>query len=369
MTTPEYSFIRMEDDEINCADETLPCLPVNELSDLRFQIDAGFNQFEPTDNFLIAVPCDTCDILSVDDLVGDEFLPLTNSGGDASITLVNGFVQFEVEGFFAVTPVAGQLLFINGETSGRYRGWHYITAVVEATLPDVTLITTSTVSDGGSLILGGIPDASYVSLAGIDSKNFQDYVWDFNKPLGELPYSNLECFRLCFYKVSLSFGGYIHACQGTSNCLVKTNDLCFTTKITYGNDEDSFGFIADDSGYQNSVRLPMYLSRPQYPGKEKGYQFWTGRFKKLSERRNKTWLLKTDWMIEQWHERLVIALACDNVQVTNEAAGLTDENIYKEEEYKIGWDEADFDRARIFAPGSVVVFKQLFETSVNSNCG
>lgn len=363
-TQPRYSFVRIDGTDYTtapCVSVPDKCLPITQLGDLRFQFDLGFNQFEPSDNFVIAVPCGVVD--SIDDLVGTEQILLDLEVAHVVVAGVT-VVQFTVAGLFSTTPVAGQLLFIDaGEGDDRYKGWHYITDVeIDG---GETIITTSTVPDGEGTTLTDFPQASIATIpGGIGAENIDDFVWDFNNPVGELSYSAGECLVFCIYKVSLGFE-FAYEIVGGTNCFVviDSND-CYSSKITYDNNEDSFGFYA---GVPNSVRVPFFLKNAQFPGEEKGYQKSDGSFVKLSERINKTWEVETDLIPDEWHERLRVALSCDNIEVSNESVGLTDQPVYRSEGYEIDEPIEQFPTYP-FRKATTTLFQKQLVASVNSNC-
>lgn len=392
ITQPQYSFIRLNEEGAtipDCFTQLADCLPVSDLDDLRFMMITDFSDgggIHDPDFFQVslAVPCDFCGELVAADiydiLFGDNQLIKSTSSSGGKLVVTTDFD-------FGAQSNVGNWVFLTG--TGSYEGFHEVIAVAYA--GDDNILTLDLDIDGSATVgnrVSLISDMAIVADASIDAPDDVEFVgsnysWDYSKPMNslsgindayvrpELAYVDGDCLRLCVWRLLLFANGlnmpiFQEAeCLGTTNCLKKTDRLCYTTKITYGCDESAFGFYADVDPFVNSVRLPFYLSRPKYPGEESGYQRSDGTFQKLSERVNKTWLLKTDWIPEDWHERLRIALSCDNVEVTNELANLIEVPIYKQEEYVPQWNE-DVDYP--FAPGECVVFKKLFSRSINSNC-
>lgn len=478
ITFPEHSFVRdfYEGVTIPCTDIEIPCLPVNEITDIKFQVDTDIDKeltliitnpvnfgtssdggklvinptpaitgvqagdtitlsglkisgvaayvgtftvigyvgvstlikldttftnfadavsaenqvtivYENNHHFLFAFPCSLQQGCSDSEVASAAFdILFSDTAPMDSWDSYDGRlrVTFSDADYFVNQNqiVEGKSYLFLGGNDTEIQGFFKILTVDSVSFPGLHVFTLDSQSSSSGAV-GSIGIASLINNAGILAleavETDMGSAWTFNTQVGTLYPEGVNgfCFKLCIVQFDVNYKAFIEEeftedwfpeCVGSTNCFVITDDLCFTTKIQYGNDDDSLGFFADGNSFQNSVRLPMKLSMPQYPGSEKGYQFGTGQFKKLSERRNKTWLLKTD-MIGIWHERLAIALSSDNIQVTNELADLVDEDIYKSDEYKIEWDEREqFDLARVFAPGSVTVFKQLFTKSTNSNC-
>lgn len=175
-----------------------------------------------------------------------------------------------------------------------------------------------------------------------------NYLWNFTPLLTNISYSAGDCFSLCIYKLTIDKNLLTlisSECLGTTNCFTKISDKCHTTRIQYSFNESSMGFYGSNPTL--SVRLPVYLSRPQYPGEEKGYQKSDGTFLKLSERINKEWILKTEWLPDALHERIRVALSADFIQVWNENENLALEGIYRDADYTIEWhEEIDFPLAK-----------------------
>lgn len=378
-THQRYSFLRLNEDGFNipsCMPEVNLCLPIISLDDLSFQLITDYTESISKNQlrFTIALPCQDNEV-DLQEIKDDIF-----SGTIQDITLVgssSGMLTY-ISAPVNPLPSIGDYVFIQMTvTSGTdVRGIHKVINVVAGTVYTNAILTSGLPTWScakvqilqGEYILGleaePIPDnAEYAG---------KNYLWHMEKYLStDIPYTVGECFRFCVWKivldVNLGCNGVSTNSQseylGSSNCFKVVDASCYSSKVTYSADEPAFGFYGE--GWTNSIRLPVYVSRPQFPGEEKGYQKSTGEFIKLSERINKEWEFKTDWMPEEWHQYLRMALSCDNVYITNEFANLTNERIYKKEEYDIEWDE---DRDFYLAKGKCKVFKTLLSKSVNSNC-
>ncbi len=113
--------------------------------------------------------------------------------------------------------------------------------------------------------------------------------------------------------------------------------------------------------FLNRIRLPLYLSKPQFPETKEVYTKSNGETKTLSASIKKTYALKTDWMPEPWHERLKVALLHDDVNIEGDKyAG----GVKLEKMDEIDWqDFLDYPTAPV---NGVVSVDPFF--AVNSNC-
>lgn len=160
---------------------------------------------------------------------------------------------------------------------------------------------------------------------------------------------------------------------GCSNCFVRidSEQSCYTSRISYRNNENSFGFNYEDKlttyspDFENIIRLPFYLYGVQYPSEKTGYQKSDGSYVKLSERINEQWQLKTDYMVKEWHLRLKIALSHDEVNIQNDNS-IASIEAYNDEDYNIEWSE-DEDMIDAIAT-TVIKLSGATEIRLNSNC-
>lgn len=67
--------------------------------------------------------------------------------------------------------------------------------------------------------------------------------------------------------------------------------------------------------FRQRVRLPIYVTRPQFPDETNLFRLANGQTKVQSVIIRKVYETETDWLPEQWHERLKIALKHDNVTI------------------------------------------------------
>lgn len=178
-----------------------------------------------------------------------------------------------------------------------------------------------------------------------------------------------QCFQLRV-QVQIKDVGAINLFS--TNCFYKLGNKCWTSRITYRCDEDSFGFTYsedynDAGGRQtmyNRIRLPFHLKKPQYPVKRNVFMKSNGERKKLSARISNEYEVETDYMHKGWHEKLVVALEHDYLAIENIDSGYTNQRFSMEAAYEINWQ--DF----LLYPTAPAKFK-LFKTpyyNTNTNC-
>jgi hypothetical protein len=109
----------------------------------------------------------------------------------------------------------------------------------------------------------------------------------------------------------------------------------------------------------NRVRLPFYLSKPQYPAEEDVYLKGNGTRVVLKAIVSKVMDGKTDWMPSLLHERLNIALRHDEVNIESEKYTASVKLVGA---YEIDWsDFLDYP----FAPASFKAFEEAFVARSN----
>ncbi len=70
--------------------------------------------------------------------------------------------------------------------------------------------------------------------------------------------------------------------------------------------------------FKNRVRLPIMFAKPQFPTERNVFRLANGASKVLSVIIRNTYEGKTDQLPEDWHRKLVIAMAHDEVTIENE---------------------------------------------------
>lgn len=113
--------------------------------------------------------------------------------------------------------------------------------------------------------------------------------------------------------------------------------------------------------FKNRVRLPFYITRPQYPSEQNVFRRADGSTKTLSAIVRKTYEGETDYLPEAIHERLKIALAHDDVTIEGQRylGGLSVDG-----DYDIDWSKfIDFPLAKAAFKVQVTPFNYS-----NDNC-
>lgn len=101
---------------------------------------------------------------------------------------------------------------------------------------------------------------------------------------------------------------------GTSfQCLQRIPDNCYSSKITYYNNESAFGLYYPNSNWACSIRLPIYFRNAQVKNDQDVYVRSNGTRTKLYARLSKQYQGLVDNVTEEVHQKLVIALSHDNV--------------------------------------------------------
>lgn len=113
--------------------------------------------------------------------------------------------------------------------------------------------------------------------------------------------------------------------------------------------------------FTNRIRLPFYLTQPQFPVDEEIYLKANGKRRVLKSITAKEYQAKTDYLPQKLHERLVVALRHDNVTVEGTKVS---EGVRINGSYDIDWpDFLDF-------PIAPAKFKALVEgfSARNTRC-
>lgn len=83
--------------------------------------------------------------------------------------------------------------------------------------------------------------------------------------------------------------------------------------------------------YRNRIRIPLYLKTPQFPTEANRFRLSNGESKTLSVTIRKVYTLETDYMSDSMHQRLVIALNHDTVNIEGDryAGGVSVDGEYE----------------------------------------
>lgn len=144
--------------------------------------------------------------------------------------------------------------------------------------------------------------------------------------------------------------------------VINDTDAAYHSWLSYGCNESAFGFAY--AGEQpNIVLLPVWLHSPTYPKKQSQYVKSDGSTVLLSATLEKNYTFETEAMTEWYHERMAIAMAHDDITITNPVIG--EVKVLDKDTYTPQW--LDRERAtRVPARTRVVAARYGY---TNSNCG
>jgi hypothetical protein len=137
------------------------------------------------------------------------------------------------------------------------------------------------------------------------------FYWSHGLPSFSAYLSIGRCFKLGFSYLN-SVGDTISI---ISNVLKVTNDIIYTTQVTYACNENNNDFIYCVTGatVPNVVRVIFYLKKiPQLPTEESTYQKSDGSIIYLSSISKKEYTCITDYLDAATHEKLNVALCSDS---------------------------------------------------------
>jgi hypothetical protein len=201
-----------------------------------------------------------------------------------------------------------------------------------------------------------ITGATY-SISSIDANSYLVIIGFGN---GLLDNVNIgECFSL-----KVSFDVEEVRFNATSNqCLQRIADICFTSLVTYSNNENAFDFIYDGVN-SNIIRLPIYFKNPVVQNDQKVYVRSNGTRQKLYAKLAKKWLGLVDMATEEVHQKLVVALSHDFITFTTDNGYLLECTF--EDEYNP--DFPDVMQGINVWTANFNVMETPFD-EVNNNCG
>lgn len=216
---------------------------------------------------------------------------------------------------------------------------------------------------------GDLIKESITSNYGLDNVQFSDMPWYFvldGRSLAEYLAPN-ECFRLNA-KIGNNSGSYVeNILLNVYSTLFRytPNDNNYLSSIQYFCDEPEFDipfFTIPRQGSKAYVQLalPIRLKNPQFKQSDKIYETRNGEQIVLYSTINKEYDGETDYIPESWHERIVTALACDEVLINGE-------RVTKSDSYEIDHDNYTY------SDGGIRLTKATFKvktnvTQRNSNC-
>jgi len=160
----------------------------------------------------------------------------------------------------------------------------------------------------------------------------------------------------------------------SNQCFKKVNDKCLTSKLTYVNTSNAFGFVYRSYGTfpfisvtLNKIRLPLYFKEPNVNGNKTVYLRSDGSRQLLSARLAKKYKGYIDEVLEETHQNLVIALNHDGVYfATENSTSLAGMQVRFEDEYNNNFPEI-MQNVNIWS-AEFTIFETPFN-NFNSNCG
>jgi hypothetical protein len=160
------------------------------------------------------------------------------------------------------------------------------------------------------------------------------------------------CFRIAL------LGG--EGVLAVSSTVFSLTDSKYTAHVAYYCEEDGFDFSYCPPSLVNRVRLPLLLKEPQFPQSQTVYDKRNGRRKLLSASISKEWGLETDYLPEEVHEKIIVALSHDAVYIDGEL-------LTKTGDYSIDYGGIVERSGVKYMKGSCKVSAN--RTHRNSNCG
>jgi len=242
-------------------------------------------------------------------------------------------------------------------------GWHVITNDEWLTLYNYSLTNFGTSVNGAKALstkdLWGDPDEPATEIGQI---GYQDELNNFlltnfqNGGCRQYDGTFIGAALYCAYW-TINYGTDSAKYSNTLRLTTATD----TTLLRYSCNEGQYGFDYTEIGSYNQVRLPIRIYAPQPLQEKTVYKGSDGVVHVLSATMKKEYLLETEYIPEQWHDNLVIALNHDTV--TLDTVSLSNE----EYDYSINWDEyTDTECSERLTKGSTKM--QQNKINRNTNC-
>lgn len=140
-----------------------------------------------------------------------------------------------------------------------------------------------------------------------------------------------ECFRFMLKNdgVPIAYSNLLRRFDDRDNYLSVLSYRCKEPQFGF-----PFGGATDGNRWVPTniiVPLPIRLSKPQFKQTDKIYEKLNGEQVVLYATINKEYEGETDYIPEEWHEKIVTALSCDEVYINNE-------RVTKSDSYEIDQD-------------------------------
>lgn len=358
ITSPYNSFVQFGQELLDCkGDPTLVALPVYGNLSIKFQFST--DELLPTNTVFKAAVCsEDCETI---DNPNYEVIPLCSR-----FRFVSTERPLESSDFPLLvgnySPDPGQPQIPEG-TYNKDEFLQVIADLYEVEIPSLDFFTCCgddypTIS-GIVVFFNGEGSAEEINLGEYYGGGYVDY-----------PSTDIDglidpgqCFRYCI----LDSEDEVLSC---SNLFYREVTECKTTVITYWNEENAFGlrYITYQDGgdtkmTENKIRLKVNLSRPDFNVEENIYRQPSGFQQRISTIISKEWLARTSWMDQAQHERLLVALKHDYVNIYNSERGIN-YRMTQIGDYEIDWQEVD-------GPTAPAQFRinDFSQSNTNNNCG
>lgn len=145
-----------------------------------------------------------------------------------------------------------------------------------------------------------------------------------------------------------------------SNPIVVIQEDYGFSEVGYKCNEDALGFPFDsaddyDDATENRavISLPIRLKSPQNAQEDKTYVKATGEVVTLYAKYYKEWEGETEYLSEAMHDKIVAALACDEVYINGK-------RVTKSDKYQVDWENYDLD-----CDGKTKLAKATFKVRAN----
>jgi hypothetical protein len=171
------------------------------------------------------------------------------------------------------------------------------------------------------------------------------------------------CFNIMFFKQT----DQTHVSDCTYTCFTKIADTCYTTAMNYRNNSNAFYFDYSDATFYNKIRLPFYLHSPTFAEENKSYQKSDGSSVLLFSRIWKDYKVKTDYMLDNLHEKFQIATAHSDILVDCSYSGIS-EAVIRTEKIEVAWIEEESPFINVAQAKTTFRIATPVQ-SINSNCG
>ena len=135
-----------------------------------------------------------------------------------------------------------------------------------------------------------------------------------------------------------------------------------SSRLEYRSVEDNFGFAYSGNSFLNSVRLPLYLKEPRFSQTRDVYGMLSGRQKILSASVRNEYDMDTDYLCENAHRKLIIALMHDEVYINGVLLTQTGD-------YSVDWDNYLMNGDMKTAKGKCSVSANVVSRSSNCSGG